>query len=77
MARERASKSAKIYKSVNTMLAAKVNYAKSEDESLIFETTLVNFREQAREFRQLVKQGVKTEEEYITFLNSYKKRTTK
>lgn len=72
--RERSSESGKIYKSVSTMLAARVNFAKNETDENIRRTELFVFREKAKELRQLVKKGYKTESEYIAFLNSYKKR---
>lgn len=72
--RERASESGKIYKSVNTMLAARINFAKNELEEAARKRELEDFRDKARVWRSDIKKGSKTEEEYIVFLNSYKKR---
>lgn len=75
--RERASESGKIYKSVNTMLAARVNFAKDESEETARKKELEDFRDEAKKWRDLVKRGERTEAEYIKFLNSYKKRSPK
>lgn len=75
--RERASESGKIYKSVNTMLAAKVNFAKDESEEAARKKELEDFRGKARAWRSDIKRGRKSEKEYIAFLNSYKKRPPK
>lgn len=66
--RERASESGKIYKSVSTMLAAR---AERKD---ITRSEVDDFRDEARKWRTMVKRGERTEEDYIKFLNSYKKR---
>lgn len=75
--RERASESGKIYKSVNTMLSARVNFAKDESEEVARKKELEDFRDKAREWRSDVKQGHKTEEEYIAWMNTFKKRGNK
>lgn len=69
--RERASESGRVYKSVSTMLAAR---AERKD---ITRTEVEDFRDKAKEFRDLIKQGKRSEAEYIEFLNSYKKRAPK
>ena len=69
--RERTSESGRIYKSVSTMLAAR---AERKD---ITRDEVEDFRDEAKKWRTLVKQGKRTEAEYIEFLNSYKKRPTK
>ena len=75
--RERASESGKIYKSVNTMLAAKIDYAKTPEDAEYRREELFVFRDAAKEWRERIKLGTATETEYIKFLNSFKKRKSK
>lgn len=77
LARERASESGKIYKSVSTMLAAKIDYAKTSEDECKRRSELLKFREDAKRWREQIKQGSAKESEYITFLNSFKKRKPK
>lgn len=74
LARERASESTRVYKSVNTMKAAKIDFAKSADEEIRLRDELSGFRAEAKEWRKRVKSGGATECEYLAWLNSFKKR---
>ena len=74
LARERSSESTRIYKSVNTMLASRANSAKSEEAYNEAWCIMCDFRDKARSWREKMKAGAATEEEYIAFLNSYYKR---
>lgn len=75
--RERASESGKIYKSVNTMMAARVGNAKNQQQEDFLREEMFRFRDCAREWRAQIKSGTRTEEEYISFLNSFKRRNKK
>ena len=77
LARERASESGKIYKSVSTMLAAKVDYAKTPEDERKRRSELLKLREEAKRWREKIKQGSAKESEYIAFLNSFKKHKPK
>lgn len=71
--RERSSESAKLYKSVNTMLSRRANNATVNDKARATEL-LISFRNSADEWKQKVKDGIVSESEYVDWLNSFKKR---
>lgn len=77
LARERASESGRIYKSINTMLAAKIDYAKTPEDADKRRAELFAFRDKAKWWREEIKRGAAKETDYIAFLNSFKKRKPK
>lgn len=74
--RERGTESARVYKSINTMLSRRAkNAVLAEKEQA--ETILFSFRDGAVEWKKRMKAGDAQEDEYIKWLNSFKKRKQK
>lgn len=77
LARERASESGKIYKSVYNVLRRRyIDEANSERQEL-YRLDFYNFMNQAATFKEQVKRNEKTEDEYIDFLGSFRLRRSK
>ena len=74
--RERGSESMRLYKSINTMLSKRARDAaldkKEQDQDILY-----SFRNEAVTWKDKLKKGEIREEEYIAWLNSFKKRGKK
>lgn len=75
--RERNNESGKIYKSIYTMKLNKFNTAKNYESEKLYKHELDLFMDEASNWKSDVKMGIKTEREYIEWLNSFKKRGLK
>lgn len=74
--RERSSQSARLYKSINTMLSRRAKDATLAEKERA-QAALYSFRNDAVDWKEKVKKGEAQESEYITWLNSFKKRGKK
>lgn len=74
--RERSSQSARLYKSINTMLSRRARDATLLEKDQA-QAALYSFRNDAVTWKNKVKKGEAQESEYITWLNSFKKRGKK
>ena len=73
LAREKSNETSKTYHSINTMLARRAKMAlpsKQKQE----QDVLYNFRNEAAAWKELIKNNPDAEDDYISWLNSYKKR---
>lgn len=74
--REHTSQSARLYKSINTMLGKRAKDATLAEKKQA-EDTLFSFRDGAIEWKKRLKAGEVQECEYIDWLNSFKRRKQK
>lgn len=76
LARERGSDAKKIYHSISTMLSKRAKDAPlSEREQAI--STLINFRNDADEWKKRIKNGAAQESDFVIWLNAFKKRSNR
>lgn len=75
--REHANESNKAYKSIYNMKYAKVKSAKNDILRESYENDLQNFMAEAAKWKNRVKSGSIAEDEYIMWLNTFKKRGKK
>lgn len=63
----------KKYNSISTLLSNKLNKSNLTDDQIKkLEKELMDFRKEAKEFKNLLKKGLKTEDEYLNWLDSFK-----
>lgn len=74
--RESNNESARIYHSIYTMLAKRCKDASPSSQSQA-QKTLLNFADDAKEWKNRIKINPEIESEYIDWLNSFKKRKSK
>lgn len=77
LSRERSSEASKIYKSINTMKTRKLNFATNPEEIERLRRELYDFRDESAKWKERIKSGETSEQEYIDWLNSFKVRKHK